>query len=278
MYQNFQCRVRVVGRLMHGARVFALAAALVIGGLGEAVSAQHVCSCAGVCRVACRLGGSARSSVGVTSVPQNPPGRLLREGQQRRADKGQEAFRAAGPELKLSVGRRVLPRGVRHSENTRPACVFCRCGFLRVSPPHPHADALLSQMHGAPVARAPLSAPLSILRCGYCQLLTPEWEKVAENLKHMVSQSFLGARRAGFFVSLLPLLRQSMHAPADDGRASRTQQCAGTHAQTTRGRTRTNHRRALTLAHARAHTHAMVAGIHCGRRHGTKSECGRQSF
>ena len=22
--------------------------------------------------------------------------------------------------------------------------------------------------------------------CGYCQLLTPEWEKVAANLKHMV--------------------------------------------------------------------------------------------
>ena len=37
--------------------------------------------------------------------------------------------------------------------------------------------------------------------CGYCQLLTPIWEKVAENLKHLVKVAAVDTERSGSLAS-----------------------------------------------------------------------------
>ena len=105
-----------------------------------------------VCVWRCHAGAVGRRARARVTAQVCFSGRLLREGQQRRADKGQEAIRTASPELELSVGCRVLPRGVRVSVfTTASSIVLARAlrRYLRVS--LSYADAL-----GLTNARAPV--------------------------------------------------------------------------------------------------------------------------
>ena len=89
-----------------------------------------------VCVWRCHAGAVGRRARARVTAQVCFSGRLLREGQQRRADKGQEAIRTASPELELSVGCRVLSRGVRVSVfTTASSIVLARAlrRYLRVS-------------------------------------------------------------------------------------------------------------------------------------------------
>ncbi len=140
-------------------RMVLIAATIVIAGLCETVCALeclrvlHYLHAVLLCVWRCHAGaGGRRARARVTAQPCFS-GRLLREGQQRRADKGPEAIRTASPELELSLGRRVLPRGVRVSVfTTASSIVLARAlrRYLRVS--FSYADAL-----GLTNARAPVA-------------------------------------------------------------------------------------------------------------------------